>query len=894
MLPKLIRPLFYVFNGFAALVGIFALLPCLILLLGSLLSTGQAPLEFPLMLMMLIVTPWLSFFLVRRHIPKENWQRLLSFFCTIEYPIIVMGLTRCLIFQDLSFPLFVNEIVFVLGIGMEIYLLMRRNRDSRPWIKFGLGTAQLTYSLFLIKTALIFFVPTLPAFATAMRELPYLVSSPAVMMTFLWVMTLLSPIIFPMLMLLIVPPIVLLYATLCLAQETFQGMGYRRAVLGVALSIAAFLGIRELALWQPQHEAFAALDVGYDKPELHETLIGQNNMIRRGLLNAYLSRYRYLWDQNTLPNVTMGFTRFDMSQDHPLLTGIDSFYLSLVAEFVYQGNRSMDMVTAADWYPKFFDTEIQEAERSSIRSALQSTLFTGENKAGLMDIDAKRVELIRQNIQITEKGDVAVIEVHEFYRSSSDRDEEVLYHFSLPEDAVLTGLWLSEGDVENKQYAFKVSPRGAAQKTYNNIVAQQKDPALLEQLGPNTYRLRVFPVRHRFNDGHDVDMNMWFSYVTPRNDDGSWPAPQLIEKRNVFWTSWNKRLVNGAKVSFGDAWFPASFAGSTGPGRFALTERRAYLGGQEVTWRHLDSLIKTDGLGPIAIVVDTSASMREHMQAVQQELVVAKQYLAFDLFAVADQHLKPLSPENQTVPFGRQSVNQILDAFKRDGRQYEGLIILTDAGFYEEKSFASDSAIPTYVVHVNKQFPRDYGDALSEFLLQPGNGSSLSLANAILRLATYETLQGQHPDDLIRVTDRSVWTFAQDKRPAVYESSKDWETMAVKQYAALAAGQHDALQPHRTDALLKVHALAKDYGVVTLFSSMIVLINDQQRQMLARAEAKKDAFDRKQESGIEQLQGIVGGITATPEPEEWFFIVAIAVMKVVVMKKQLTLVRQRR
>ena len=55
------------------------------------------------------------------------------------------------------------------------------------------------------------------------------------------------------------------------------------------------------------------------------------------------------------------------------------------------------------------------------------------------------------------------------------------------------------------------------------------------------------------------------------------------------------------------------------------------------------------------------------------------------------------------------------------------------------------------------------------------------------------------------------------------------------------------------ESLDAIHAIAKKYKLVSPYSSMLVLVNDEQRRLLKEAEAAKDRFDRKLESGKEDL-----------------------------------------
>ena len=115
------------------------------------------------------------------------------------------------------------------------------------------------------------------------------------------------------------------------------------------------------------------------------------------------------------------------------------------------------------------------------------------------------------------------------------------------------------------------APRGAAQAVYRNEVRRQIDPALVEQIGPRQYRLRIFPIdpqqieyepnslRGTIQEGEPL--YMWLTYRTLAVE-GAWPLPQMSEKLNVFWDDATVRLLNGQPLALGAAadetWLPAS------------------------------------------------------------------------------------------------------------------------------------------------------------------------------------------------------------------------------------------------------------------------------------------------------------------------------------------------
>ncbi|NJK27929.1 MAG: TIGR02921 family PEP-CTERM protein [Coleofasciculaceae cyanobacterium SM2_3_26] len=137
---------------------------------------------------------------------------------------------------------------------------------------------------------------------------------------------------------------------------------------------------------------------------------------------------------------------------------------------------------------------LQRAERKAVRHALKSTALLDQAKAGLANIEEERVWLRQQQVNVQPQGDWAKVELYEVYENKTEDVEEIFYYFSLPESAVITGLWLGDTANRDTRFEYVISPRGAAQKVYNDQVQRTRpvDPALLEQVGPQQYRLRAF------------------------------------------------------------------------------------------------------------------------------------------------------------------------------------------------------------------------------------------------------------------------------------------------------------------------------------------------------------------------------------------------------------------
>ncbi|NES68738.1 MAG: TIGR02921 family PEP-CTERM protein, partial [Okeania sp. SIO2D1] len=270
--------------------------------------------------------------------------------------------------------------------------------------------------------------------------------------------------------------------------------GHQRTFQGVIAVITAWMILFVSFQQQPQVVAFQMLDLPVRDESDRQELLANSDLIKDGLVNAYLSSYRYLGTAAQSNQIRIMY-RSTLGLPESINQSLQNYFNHLISPFLYQGS-SKDKEKAEKLYSQFFDTPIQKGEQKTILQAIQSTANRDEVKAGLLNIGEQKVWLKEQEITVTEHGDWADIELYEIYENQTFEPQEILYYFTLPESAVITGIWLGDTDNLEKRFPFKVSPRGAAQKVYTSQVRRKRpvDPALLEKVGPRQYRLRAFPV----------------------------------------------------------------------------------------------------------------------------------------------------------------------------------------------------------------------------------------------------------------------------------------------------------------------------------------------------------------------------------------------------------------
>ncbi|MCE1245046.1 MAG: VIT and VWA domain-containing protein [Firmicutes bacterium] len=95
----------------------------------------------------------------------------------------------------------------------------------------------------------------------------------------------------------------------------------------------------------------------------------------------------------------------------------------------------------------------------------------------------------RVNVSI--ENQIAVTEVDQVFVNEMNRDLEGEYIFPLPEGAALDSFSM---DVDGRMVEGKLMDKDEARKIYEDIVRRRKDPALLEYIGRNIVKARVYPI----------------------------------------------------------------------------------------------------------------------------------------------------------------------------------------------------------------------------------------------------------------------------------------------------------------------------------------------------------------------------------------------------------------
>ncbi len=228
------------------------------------------------------------------------------------------------------------------------------------------------------------------------------------------------------------------------------------------------------------------------------------------------------------------------------------------------------------------------------------------------------------------------------------------------------------------------------------------------------------------------------------------------------------------------------------------------------------------------------------------------------------------------VFYGTLQIPEMLRQFAslQGDRQYDAILLVTDEGSYEladnKKDFPQIDA-PLWLVHLGSLFPA-YADTVLGAIDDSDGGVATEVSEVLQRMAAMSALG----DSIVNVVDGYAWSI--DKEATVDSiSNSGFESMAAR---SLVRSLSKQIRQGDFTQLDSIHAIAKRYKIVTPFSSAIVLVNDEQREMLKKAEAEANRFDQKVENGKENLIKPNNPLNAAkiPEPSPIVGVVAIALL----------------
>ncbi len=835
---------------------------------------GYTPISFSIYSLIVIAIPLISIVLGLTTL-RQKPRQLIQYFYGFEIPISLLFILRLWVFRELTGATWHLFILLFLGIISFLSDVLIPVEKRPNWL---LLAQKVGHSLLLI-IGLYFSVVMLFYSIPLFWELLHGLFSFNWLMDFSFINLLFLIFGFLTFTIIAILPIALVWFYLrAFLQMTKISMPYGKAIIAGTLALNILL-LFVLNYSQPQTYAFKELDRDFSTPENRAWFNEHSSQIKKGLLNAYLCQYRYLSSKDRNNEVATMY-QFSLGLNKKSAGQVQNLYNFFMSPFLYRGSFYSDPKKAQDLYEKYFDASIQKEEGKVIKKAMRSTWDEDGIEAGLLNIDQEKVFLVKQEITSTEKDNLAEIEIHEVYQNKTFSQQEIFYYFELPPNSVMTGLWLSDDKEIPKKYGFNVSPRGAAQKIYKQEVQRRIDPSLLEQVGPNQYRLRAFPILPKRKDyGKNYQNNdfkviegekfyLWLKYETAKTTDNTYRLPKLSEKRNIYWSAQTISTINGVQQTKSDRWTPASIPAQNNT---PLTSHLVPISEGLAIQLERTALKTTNPKNKkIALLIDGSFSMskeKKHLFEALGNFSSAKTYLINN--TVVEQSLDQLQSSINSNPalfFGSTNNMEIIQQFVDYTQEhFDAIVFLTDKGNYHAandsiKSIQLDQ--PLYIWHISETAAPIYSDAFLETL----NNSHGAIINSIKDLSIQFARKSN--ENILDYQDGIQYKI-QSAKPN--QPKSEWSHLAAKIFID---NQQITTDSNRISQLDAIHQIALKEGIVTPYSSMIVLVNDRQKEALKKAEMETDRFNREVETGHEQISTINSfmEVSGTPEPEEWILI----------------------
>jgi Ca-activated chloride channel family protein len=118
--------------------------------------------------------------------------------------------------------------------------------------------------------------------------------------------------------------------------------------------------------------------------------------------------------------------------------------------------------------------------------------------------------MVNHRVNITMEDQVAITKVEQTFRNHTDRQLEATYVFPVPKGASVNKftMWVNGAEVRGEMIEAE-----KARQIYTQIVQRTQDPGLLEYMGNNLLRMRVFPIPPK----SDQKVAMSYTSVAPQD-----------------------------------------------------------------------------------------------------------------------------------------------------------------------------------------------------------------------------------------------------------------------------------------------------------------------------------------------------------------------------------------
>ncbi len=722
-----------------------------------------------------------------------------------------------------------------------------------------------------------------------------------------------------------------------------------------------------------------------EKSKIATQILKRENFIKNRLIDTYLANYLYITDsQMTL--IEQGY-KDQLKLSEGTAKQLQKIFSLVASPFMFQGKFDEDVKKASEYYQDIFDEPIQLAESKKVSNILATSFnFSSDQlKSSILDREDKDVHLVQRIVTAVpdSTGQFATVTIEEEYKNTTSSEQEVLYVFSLPQDSVITDLKLgADLELEKEQLEFanfatpapqptlaptaitkqeespvptptatpdpniqkdqgEVAAKGAANQTFEAQYRVRLDPAILEQVGPVQYKLRVYPIPvdeenmqnwQRENllrqldgseDPNDLVKNqkVRYSYVTALNAQGEVALPSVVQSRNIFSDS-------KTEYSFQNSGRDSSLLTEQTTMVPVLARNVQECGSQPVQllYNNRTTVYVPHSVNPwikdaiafdcedqfagaenlvkgqrIAILSDSSYSMGDrgwiHYHNVWLSMTELLETNTIDLFYFNDDVSQPINLNQQQndpkapvqVAFGKTNR---YEALKQVEGKYDVVLVFTDDSEADESSTVDSEislAQPIYIISdplTRENKLSQFTDPLTYYLQANEARVVSSGIEALQNFAVHQKVKNTIGDAFVLVGESGTWvSYPSSSAPSNMQLGEPVQFLSMNDpIAKVALHRHiesemqvavaDLQQLSTLDAL---NSIAQSSGIVTPFSSFIVLVTPEQKEQLRLASLQDDRYLVEYDLGEEQLvdptSGGLLGTSAVPEPHEWVLLI---------------------
>ena len=699
-----------------------------------------------------------------------------------------------------------------------------------------------------------------------------------------------------------------------------------------------------------------------ERSHIASSILKRENFIEDRLVDTYLAHYRYLTDSEM--TLLQQAYQDQLKLEQPTAKRLQNWFTVVAFPFVYNGKFEEDVKKAGEYYQDIFDEPIQLAESKKVSNTLASSFnFSMDQlKSSVLDREDKDVHLVQKIVsaQPDPTRQFATVTIEEEYENTTNSEQEVLYVFSLPQDSVMTDLKLGADlelgkeqlevtnasqptptpssalaqlnspspapsaipqPIEHKDQG-EIAAKGAANQTFEDQYRRRMDPAILEQVGPVQYKLRIYPVPVKEENMADwqrerlrepvKNQKVRYSYVTALDAKGQAALPKITETRNVFsdsGTTFTYKAAGDQTNKLTDKSQSIQVMSRTSQECGSQTTQLVNDSRLTVYVPHtVNPWIKNENISfdcqnqfkgaeqtlknkRIAILADSSHSMgvKDWKSYLNKELPLNDllDTNTVDLYYFNDLVSQPVSLNQQRnnpkawdqIAFGKTDRLHVL---KQVEGKYDLVLMFTDGSEADEPgstNFVPSIAQPIYMINKDGKVPK-LTDNLTYYLQANESRVVSSGREALQNFVVSQAVKKNVPNAFVLIGESGTWISLPASNTQALSGLSAQSLTPSDPIAKVAI--HRQIESEMRDVASNLNQLAildelnrtaQQSGIVTPFSSFIVLTTPEQREQLKQASLRDGRYvvnyDLGEEQLVEPTAGGLLGTSAVPEPHEW-------------------------